>query len=97
MRQRVFPALARMAGRAGVWLETRFWKLFAIDPSRWWATLKTREGKAFVGIALAALLFGIADFVTMPPSLGLGEQPPRSPCNDWATCALQYPIVPRIP
>src|SRR3569623_262253 len=69
MRQRVFPALARMAGRAGVWLETRFWKLAAIDPGRWWAALRTREGKVFAAIALAALLFGIADFITMPPPM----------------------------
>src|SRR3569623_3699466 len=69
MRQRVFPALARMAGRAGVWLEPRFWKLAAIAPGRWWAALRTREGKVFAAIALAALLFGIADFITMLPPL----------------------------
>jgi len=51
------------------WLETRFWKLAAIDPTRWWAALRTREGQAYAGIALAALLFGIADYITMPPPL----------------------------
>ncbi len=58
-----------IAGKVRDWLEIRFWRFAAIDPTRWWAALKTREGKAFAGIALAALLFGIADYITMPPPL----------------------------
>src|SRR3569623_100535 len=69
MWRRCLGTLAGSGRASQSWFETRFWKLVAIDPSRWWTTLKTREGKAFVGIALAALLFGIADFVTMPPPL----------------------------
>src|SRR3569832_1700214 len=69
MWQKWLPALLRMAGNAGAWSEVHLWRIAAIDPTRWWAALRTREGKAFVGIALAALLLGIADFITMPPPL----------------------------
>ncbi len=58
-----------MAGKGRAWLTIAFWKLAAIDPMRWWAALRTREGKAFAGIGLVALLSGIADYITMPPPL----------------------------
>jgi len=69
MWQRWFSAFAGICGKSRSWLEVRAWRIAAIDPTRWWAALRTREGKAFAGIALAALLFGIADFVTMPPPM----------------------------
>jgi penicillin-binding protein 1C len=49
--------------------EARFWRLAAIDPDRWLAALGTREGKAFAGIGVVALLLGVADYITMPPPL----------------------------
>ncbi|MDB5676922.1 MAG: penicillin-binding protein, partial [Sphingomonas bacterium] len=61
--------MAKKVRESRTWLETRAWRLAAIDPVRWWATLRTREGKAFAGIGLAALLFGTADYFTMPPPL----------------------------
>src|SRR3569623_3247008 len=69
MRERWLPVSIGMAGKARDWLESCFWRIAAIDPTRWWAALRTREGKAFAAIALAALLFGIADFITMPPPM----------------------------
>jgi penicillin-binding protein 1C len=69
MRQKWLSAVAEIGRRGRTWLETRLWRLAAIDPGRWLAALGTREGKAFAGIGLVALLLGIADFITMPPPL----------------------------
>jgi len=69
MWRRSLSTLAGTVGTSRAWLTIAFWKLAAIDPGRWWAALRTREGQAFASIGLAALLFGIADYITMPPPL----------------------------